>query len=222
MINWEIRHEVKNFFENIKNKRVLDVGCGDGRYKKYIIDNNEYIGIDVDESGHPNQDKKNDITWNKKKLPFENEFFDIILMTEVLEHIENVGETLDELNRVLKNNGKIFITSPFLWKEHEKPYDFQRFTSFGIKKIIEQKGFKILTQKKLVQNKLAIIELVESELNDKIKLNQKAKPFLFFSKIYYFIIKNIIKIIIKLLINDQLFRDYYIGNCVIAEKIIDK
>ena len=35
MINWEIRHEVKNFFENIKNKRVLDFGCGDGRYKKY-------------------------------------------------------------------------------------------------------------------------------------------------------------------------------------------
>ena len=133
MINWEIRHEVKNFFENIKNKRVLDFGCGDGRYKKYIIDNNEYIGIDVDESGHPNQDKKNDITWNKKKLPFENEFFDIILMTEVLEHIENVGETLDELNRVLKNNGKIFITSPFLWKEHEKPYDFQRFTSFVVR-----------------------------------------------------------------------------------------
>jgi|LauGreSBDMM110SN_4_FD.fasta_scaffold61420_1 cyclopropane fatty-acyl-phospholipid synthase-like methyltransferase len=51
MINWFIKHQLKNFLEEINNKKVLDFGCGVGRYKKYVIPNNEYIGIDVAESG---------------------------------------------------------------------------------------------------------------------------------------------------------------------------
>jgi SAM-dependent methyltransferase len=163
MINWSIKHQLKNFLEEINNKKVLDFGCGDGRYKKYVIPNNEYIGIDVAESGH-GSNKNYDVLYNKKEIPFKDETFDAIIFTEVLEHIEDVDLTISELNRVLKTNGKLFVTTPFIWAEHETPYDFQRYTSFGIKKLFEKHGFCIISYKKLVKNKLAIFLIIESEL----------------------------------------------------------
>ena len=181
MINWQIQKEVKKFFNNIENKKILDFGCGDGRYKKFISKTNDYTGIDVEESGHLNTAKKYDIIWNKKKLPFENDYFDAILMTEVLEHIEDIDTTLKEIYRVLKKNGSILITVPFMWKEHEKPYDFQRFTSFGLKKLFQKNGFEIINQKKLVEKKMAIMELFESEFNKQTKLNSENKIIYFFS-----------------------------------------
>ena len=96
-------------------------------------------------------DKNYDVLWDKKKLPFENDVFDIVLMTEVLEHVENVDITLREINRVLKIGGLILVTVPFIWPQHEKLFDFQSYTSFGIKKVFDYYGFETIYYKKLVQ-----------------------------------------------------------------------
>jgi ubiquinone/menaquinone biosynthesis C-methylase UbiE len=58
-------------------------------------------------------------------IPFENERFDSILSTEVLEHVFNIDELLQEFNRVLKKGNN---NNPFTWEEHEMPYDFARYT----------------------------------------------------------------------------------------------
>src|SRR5207249_11641400 len=58
------------------------------------------------------------------------------------------SDTLAEINRVLKNKAKVLITVPFSWNEHEVPYDYARYTSFGIAHLLEKHGFKILQVKK--------------------------------------------------------------------------
>jgi SAM-dependent methyltransferase len=217
MINWSIKHQLKIFLQDINNKRILDFGCGDGRYKKYIITKNEYIGIDVAESGH-GENKNYDLLYDKKKIPFEDKAFDVIIFTEVLEHIEDVDLTISELNRVLKKNGKIFVTTPFIWAEHETPYDFQRYTSFGIKKLFEKHGFDIISHKKLVENKLAIFLIIESELTKYIDSFVRNRLLKLFFKSYFVIVKFFFKFILSFLLPNKVFNKLYINNNIILLK----
>jgi len=215
MINWTIENQVKNFFSSVKNSNILDFGCGDLRYKKYSDQTNNYIGLDVKNSGFDTNKKKYDILFDGKKIPFENKKFDLILMTEVLEHLETVEETLLEIHRVLKVSGKLLITTPFIWPEHMKPYDFQRYTSFGLKSLMEKIGFNIICQKKMISNKYAIIEIINSEFNKKI--NNYSYNLLY--RYYLMQLKFFFKIIFKFLVHKNLFENYYISNCIIVTKI---
>lgn len=215
MINWLIKNEVKKFFSNVTNSNILDFGCGDSRYKKYINDTNNYIALDIEISGHDKNNKNYDVLWDGNKLPFKNKKFELILMTEVLEHVHNVEKTLLEIRRVLKIGGKLLITTPFIWPEHEKPFDFQRYTSFGLKSLMNRLGFSIIYEKKLITNKYAIIEIINSEFNKKIR--QYSSNILY--KNYLILLKIFFKISFKFLISDEFFQDLYISNCVILKRI---
>ena len=70
------------------------------------------------------------------------------MCTEVLEHVFNIEESLKEFNRVLKKDGVALITTPFMWEEHEMPYDFARYTSAAVKFLYEKHGFIIKEQSK--------------------------------------------------------------------------
>ncbi|RKX92287.1 MAG: hypothetical protein DRP84_10250 [Spirochaetes bacterium] len=91
-----------------KNARLLDVGCGDATLPLYLDDTIKYFGIDVNPKS--NQAKKIDIT--KDKFPFKSDFFDYVVCTEVLEHIDNHQNCLSEVRRVLKPNGILVGTVP--------------------------------------------------------------------------------------------------------------
>jgi SAM-dependent methyltransferase len=218
MINWNIRHELEDFMQNVHNKKILDFGCGDARYKEIIGKNNSYVGIDVAESGHLSEDKNFNILWDKKKLPFNMDSFDIIVCTEVLEHVENIDITINELKRVLKKNGLLFVTMPFIWVEHEKPYDFRRFTSFGIKKFFSDNDFELVKYKKLVNGKLAYYQLLLSELDRTLRDDNKFKLGTSFKNLYYLIITLLFKVLIKFFLPKSTFKEMYINNCIIIKK----
>ena len=57
------------------------------------------------------------IFWDDKTLPFEDEMFDIIICTEVLNQVDDMDNTINELKRVLKKDGKLFITMVFIFGE---------------------------------------------------------------------------------------------------------
>ena len=173
--------------------------------------------MDVEESGHP-LNKNYDVLWDKNKLPFENDVFDIVLMTEVLEHVENVDITLREINRVLKIGGLILVTVPFIWPEHEQPFDFQRYTSFGIKKIFDYYGFETIYYKKLVQKKYALLEIIISDIEKQILNYNKKNIAHFFSRLYFKILKLFIRFIFKFFINKNMFKDIYLNNCLVVKK----
>lgn len=115
----------------LKNQRVLDVGCGIQPYRHLFQD--KYVGIDIEGGGHKDLRKKADLYFNGENIPFPKESFDLVLCTQVLEHSYNFDKLLTEIHRVLKRDGYLLITTPFVWNEHELPFDFYRFTQFFYK-----------------------------------------------------------------------------------------
>lgn len=123
--------------------KVLDFWCWEKPYKN-IFNYKEYIWVDFENSWNNSKKTNVDFFWNWDKLPFEDNYFDNIVSTEVFEHIFNIDEVLVELNRVLKKWWKILITIPFVIHEHEVPYDFARYTSYWISHLLKKHWFNII------------------------------------------------------------------------------
>ena len=124
--------------------KLLDFGCGRKPYRNLFTNVGEYIGVDIEVSGHSHAESEVDVYYDGKTVPFGDEYFDSLYCSEVLEHLFNPDEILKELHRVLKKGGIGLFTFPFSWQEHEQPYDFARYSSFAAKYIFEQKGFEVL------------------------------------------------------------------------------
>jgi len=129
----------------------LDLGCGLKPYKKFF-DHAFYSGIDVEVSGRSDDLKEPDIYFDGVNIPFEDHFFDGILCTQVLEHVENIELLMAECNRVLKVGGYFIISVPFVYREHEQPHDFRRFTSFGLEKLLSNHSFQLETSSKCLSS----------------------------------------------------------------------
>jgi SAM-dependent methyltransferase len=156
-INIELNYETldkyhirSSIFESIANHaasfkgKLLDVGCGKMPYKHYILTHSfveEYIGIDLENALVYDRDIKPDTTWNGIIMPFDQQQFETIIATEVLEHCPNPLCTLKEIYRVMKPGGIFFFTVPFLWNLHEVPNDEYRYTPFALKRLLHETGF---------------------------------------------------------------------------------
>jgi len=77
-------------------------------------------------------------------IPVENNRFDLVILTQVLEHISDPKSVLGELHRVLKPLGELWLIAPLLYEEHEVPYDYYRYTQYGLKYLLEVEGFTII------------------------------------------------------------------------------
>jgi SAM-dependent methyltransferase len=116
--------------------RVLDLGAGWAPYSKEIKGAG-VVTIDHDASRLPMA------VGACTALPFGDNSFDSILCTEVLEHVSEPDEALKELARVVKPGGAVYATAPMLWCLHYEPYDFYRYTGFGLKHLFEKHGFRV-------------------------------------------------------------------------------
>jgi SAM-dependent methyltransferase len=143
----------KAIYKNIKiySKHVtgttLDIGCGSKPYAN-LFTCEKYIGLDIEVSGHKHKNSHIDVFYDGVTIPFERDFFDSVVCFEALEHIFNPETFLKEVIRVLKPGGKAIFTLPFIWDEHEQPYDYARYSSFGLKYLFENCGFTIIENKK--------------------------------------------------------------------------
>lgn len=145
-----IRHALFTNFRELAPSlqgKLIDLGCGRKPYEN-LFNVSEYIGIDIEHSGHDHSNSKIDVLYDGSKIPFANQTFDSAFCSEVLEHVFNPEIILPELNRVLKNNARVLISVPFCWNEHEIPYDYARYTSYGLPFLLEKNGFKIIETRK--------------------------------------------------------------------------
>lgn len=122
---------------------VLDFGCGSKPYRSLFTACDRYVGVDIAVSGHDHAESEIDVFYDGRTLPFDDASFDAAVAFEVFEHVFNIDEMLTELRRTLKPGGRIVLTMPFAWPEHEVPYDFGRYTSFGIAAVLERTGFAV-------------------------------------------------------------------------------
>lgn len=132
---------------NLMTGTMLDFGCGRKPYRD-LFEVKKYIGVDIENTGHLNDTSLVDFFYNGRILPFESEYFDSVFSSEVLTHIFKLEPIIKEINRVLKMNGNVLITVPFVWHENEKPNDAIRFTSFGIENLFARNGFEIIAVEK--------------------------------------------------------------------------
>jgi SAM-dependent methyltransferase len=141
--------------------RLLDVGCGSKPYQKYF-EASEYIGLDMQ-----GRNKHADRSYDGKTFPFSDGEFDAVLTSEVLEHVFNPDEFLSEINRVLRDGGVLLLTVPFVWDEHEQPFDYARYSSFGLRHLLESHGFEIIEHRKTMDDIRVIFQLVNAYIYKK-------------------------------------------------------
>lgn len=164
IIRYNLLRFLKKHF-NFISGNVLDFGCGFSPYKSFIK-YDAYVRVDKPSLYNKNGNLKSDIIfYDGKTLPFNENTFDSIICTEVLEHIPNVDEIAKELNRVLKLNGKILISVPFTLDEHEVPNDFRRFTQYGIRLLLEKNGFNIISINKTTKTVHTITQLLTNAIS---------------------------------------------------------
>jgi len=123
--------------------RLLDYGCGKMPYRQYILQHSrvtEYIGLDI-ETALDYDTSVPDAVWDGTVIPFSDGHFDVVLATEVFEHIHDPGHALIEIRRVLKPGGLIFFTVPYVWPLHEAPHDEYRYTPFALETIFHRAQF---------------------------------------------------------------------------------
>ena len=99
--------------------------------------------MDVEVSGAKNSMKIPDHYYDGLNLPFDTGSVDGVISTQVLEHVPDARLLIKEMSRIVKPNGSIILSIPFVWQEHEIPFDFSRFTSFGITELLSDAGFEI-------------------------------------------------------------------------------
>jgi len=143
---------------------ILDFGCGSKPYEFLFSGAASYLGVDLKGAGHDHVDSKVDVFYDGKLLPFPDEAFDAVVSFEVFEHVFNLSDVLAEIRRVTKPSGTLLISIPFAWHEHEQPYDFARYTSFGITHILSKLGYEVVTVKKTTTHILATFQMFIANL----------------------------------------------------------
>ncbi len=136
-------------FVNIKklapqlSGKLLDFGCGRKPYETlFTVD--EYVGVDMEKTGHEHTNSKIDVYYDGKHIPFGDSTFDSVFCSEVFEHIFNLEDILLELNRVTKKGGKMLITVPFLLERTRRAIRLWPIYFFGIKHLLKKHGFETI------------------------------------------------------------------------------
>jgi SAM-dependent methyltransferase len=120
---------------------VLDAGAGDAPYRS-LFQHARYESADfqqVDKRYAP-ANHVCDLT----EIPVEDGRFDHIVFNQVMEHLPEPQLVLTELHRVLRPGGTMIYTGPLFFEEHEAPYDFYRYTQFGVRYLLTGAGFEVV------------------------------------------------------------------------------
>ena len=157
--NFEIKKKVKLF------GNCLDLGAKNQSqsYYEFIKINND-TKITYTDFYH-NGDEILNFDLNSK-FPINDNSFDNILIFNVLEHIYDTNNVLSETHRILSKNGILYGATPFLFRHHEDPNDFWRFTDQAMYQLLQNHGFKNI---KVVRQGTGIFNLLNSLISSYFK-----------------------------------------------------
>lgn len=141
---------IKNFLVEARDKIdagavVLDAGAGRRPYK-YIFDGTNYESTDMP-GGFYSQ--PHDFECTLDSIPRPDSYYDVVLLTQVLEHVPNPSSVLDEVQRILKPGGKLLLSVPLNGPLHGEPWHFFQFTHYGIAQLSDEAKLNVIEIEKV-------------------------------------------------------------------------
>ena len=194
---------------------LVDFGCGKKPYEKLFSKAEKYIGVDIDDRGHSHKNEHIDVYYDGDSIPLEDNYADSMLSSEVFEHVDNLDEIVKELKRILKPNGCLLVTVPFVFFEHEMPYDFRRLSLNGLELLLKNHNFEIVNKHKSTSDIETIIQIVGFQfflIIERVpKILRILLTFLFIAPI------NIIGVILNLVLPNR--KKFYLNSIILAKNI---
>ncbi|MEO1084018.1 MAG: class I SAM-dependent methyltransferase, partial [Acidobacteriota bacterium] len=96
----------------VEGFRMLDIGGGNGMISRFFADHNEVYAVDVRELRKELDPRVHFQLVDSETLPFDDDFFDLVLSHHVIEHVADQGRHLDEMRRVVKPDGTCYLGTP--------------------------------------------------------------------------------------------------------------
>jgi SAM-dependent methyltransferase len=191
---------------------VLDVGCGRKPYRE-LVPAVRYVGLDIDTPTTRSLGAA-DLFYDGGKFPFADATFDGVFCSQVFEHVFTPKDFLGEIHRILRPGGQLLLTVPFVWDEHEQPRDFARYSSFGLKALLERAGFEVVAQRKSCADARAIAQLASAWL---FKVTRtRHRPLNLLAQLAFMAPTNLLGIFAGVLSPQN--EDFYLDNVVLARK----
>ena len=113
---------LNSYFKALPSERVLEIGEGKNSLYRKKVKATIYQTLDIQKEIEP------DICGSIYEIPMRDELYDIVIATEVLEHCYAPQKAVDEIYRILKQNGMCIVSTRFMYKIHGSPHDYYRFT----------------------------------------------------------------------------------------------
>ena len=141
--NWLVYQSSDQFLNKYRSHykgNLYDLGCGVRSYEDFFLNfSDSYVGVDWGASIH---DTKADIFADlNQPLPVASNVADTVVCLSVLEHLSEPQTLLNEAFRIMKSDAVMILQVPWQWKLHEEPYDFFRYTPYGLKHLVAKAGF---------------------------------------------------------------------------------
>jgi len=119
--------------------RIADIGAGDSPYRE-LFEHCEYVAVDWDQSIHSAASDV-DVVSSADHIALPTESVDAALLTQVLEHVPDPRAVLQDVHRILRADGRLYLTVPLIWELHELPHDYYRYTPSSLRLLLEDAGF---------------------------------------------------------------------------------
>lgn len=168
---------------------ILDYGAGTAKYRSILEeDSKSYTTFDMDDSVDV------DVVGDVLDAPFEEESFDTVVSTQVLEHVEKPWVMVSEIYRILRTGGVCVLSAPFIVPYHAHPNDFFRFSKVGMASLFKNEGFEIIECESYGATGIVLLEFLRFRYfnpYEEQKYKTLARNFLYYSnKIVRFLDRN--------------------------------
>lgn len=119
--------------------RVLDYGCADIPYRRFFPASVEYLAADI--PGNPDATV---IIAPDGTVPVADCSVDVVVSTQVLEHVRDPPLYLAECHRVLRPGGRLLLSTHGLMVYHPDPVDLWRWTGAGLREVVARQGLMVV------------------------------------------------------------------------------